>query len=523
MPERALLKGNGGNFMEKKKLTKTFVIGLIVCGILVVWGLVHGSSFEAAANAAQSFITTNLSWWYALTMTAFVVFVVWLGFFSKWKNVRLGPDDSKPEYSTITWFAMLFSAGMGIGLVFWGVAEPLNFWVNPISGIEPGSAEASMFAMRKAFLHWGLHPWANYSVLALALAYMIFRKGKPILVSSIFIPLVGEEKVKGAFGITVDVLAIFATVAGVATSLGLGAYQINSGLNKLFGIPENNTVLIIIIVVVTCCFMASAISGLDKGIAFLSNTNVVLCCLVALACMLIGPTKDMLNTLIEGIGVYIQNLPYDTLAVGAYADSGWYGGWTIFYWGWWIAWAPFSGIFIARISKGRTIKEFCAGVLLVPALVSMIWFSVFGTLGMSTGLEVATEAIQNTSTALFVVLEHFPFGAIISLVVIVLLCTFFITSADSATFVLGMLSTNGNLNPSTKIKVVWGVIQAGTALALMLFTSNGLNMLQTMSIVGALPFSLVMVGIMVATVKGLQSETGIQKKDKLVVPEVKNK
>lgn len=492
--------------MQNKKLSPTFIISLVICGIIVVWGLFLPQSFEAAANAASSFITTNFSWWYALIMTAFVVFIGWIGFFSKWKDVKLGPDDCKPEYSLFTWFAMLFSAGMGIGLVFWGVAEPLNFWMAPIGGMEPGSAAAAEFAMQKSFLHWGLHPWANYSVLALGLAYMMFRKNKPSLVSSIFIPLIGEEKVKGPIGITIDVLAIFATVAGVATSLGLGAYQINSGLNKLFGIPENNTVLIIIVAVVTAMFMASAISGLDKGIAFLSNTNVVLCIILALCCMVIGPTKDIFNTLIEGTGVYLQNIIHDTFAVGAYADSSWYGGWTIFYWGWWIAWAPFSGIFIARISKGRTIKEFCAGVMLVPAIVSMIWFSVFGQLGMNTGMDVAAEAIKNTSTALFVVLEQYPMGAAISMVVVVLLCTFFVTSADSATFVLGMLSSYGDLNPTTKRKVIWGLIQSLTALALMLFTANGLNMLQTMSIVGALPFSFVMAGIMVATVKALKKE-----------------
>lgn len=492
--------------MDKKKLSPTFIISLVICAIIVVWGLALPQSFEAAANAAFGFITANFSWWYALIMTAFVVFIVWIGFFSKWKNVKLGPDDVAPEYSLFTWFAMLFSAGMGIGLVFWGVAEPLNFWMAPIGGMEAGSAEAAEFAMQKAFLHWGLHPWANYSVLALGLAYMMFRKNKPSLVSSIFIPLIGEEKARGPIGTTIDVLAIFATVAGVATSLGLGAYQINSGLNKLFGIPENNMVLIIIVVVVTAMFMASAISGLDKGIAFLSNTNVVLCIIIALACMIIGPTRAIFNTFIEGTGVYLQNILHDTFAVGAYADADWYGGWTIFYWGWWIAWAPFSGIFIARISKGRTIKEFCAGVMLVPAIVSMIWFSVFGQLGMNTGVEVAGEAIQNTATALFVVLEQYPMGAVISLVVVVLLCTFFVTSADSATFVLGMLSSFGDLNPTTKRKVVWGLIQSLTALALMLFTSNGLNMLQTMSIVGALPFSFVMAGIMIATVKALKSE-----------------
>ena len=492
--------------MQNKKFNPTFVVSLVICAIIVVWGLALPQSFESVANAAFSFITSNFSWWYALIMTAFVVFIGWIGFFSKWKDVKLGPDDEKPEYPLFTWFAMLFSAGMGIGLVFWGVAEPLNFWMAPIGGMEAGSAAAKEFAMQKSFLHWGLHPWANYSVLALALAYMIFRKNKPSLVSSIFIPLIGEERAKGPIGITIDVLAIFATVAGVATSLGLGAYQINSGLNKLFGIPENNIVLVIIVVVVTVMFMASAISGLDKGIAFLSNTNVILCIILALACMIIGPTRDIFNTFIEGTGVYLQNILHDTFAVGAYADSSWYGGWTIFYWGWWIAWAPFSGIFIARISKGRTIKEFCAGVMLVPALVSMIWFSVFGQLGMNTGVEVASEAIKNTSTALFVVLEQYPLGAVISMVVVVLLCTFFVTSADSATFVLGMLSSYGDLNPTTKRKVVWGCIQSLTALALMLFTANGLSMLQTMSIVGALPFSFVMAGIMVATVKALKSE-----------------
>lgn len=507
MLPKAPPKGNGGNFMDNnKKLSKTFIISLVVCGILVVWGLVLPKSFETAANAAFSFITTNFSWWYALIMTSFVIFIVWLGFFSKYKNVKLGPDDAKPDYSFMTWFAMLFSAGMGIGLVFWGVAEPLNFWISPISAYESGSAEAASFAIRKAFLHWGLHPWANYAVLALALAYMMFRKNKPSLISSIFIPLVGEEKVKGAFGITIDVLAIFATVAGVATSLGLGAMQINSGLNKLFGIPESKTVLVVIIVVVTAMFMASAISGLDKGIAFLSNTNVVLCTLLAVACLLIGPTRDILNSWIEGLGCYLQNFVGDSFTVGAHSDSGWYGGWTIFYWGWWIAWAPFTGTFIARISKGRTIKEFCAGVMLVPALVSTLWFAIFGMLGMNTGVDVATEAIQNTSTALFVVLEKYPLGAVISMVVVILLCTFFVTSADSATFVLGMLSSHGSLNPTTKRKVIWGVIQSLTALALMLFTSNGLNMLQTMSIVGALPFSVVMLGIMLATAKVLKTE-----------------
>lgn len=487
--------------MNNKKLTPTFVIGLVICAILVVWGLIGPASFEAAANGANTFIGLNFSWWYAAIMSSFVIFIVWLGFISPYKNIKLGRDDEEPEYPFLTWFAMLFSAGMGIGLVFWGTAEPLNYFVAPIGGIEPGSPAAATFAMMKSFMHWGLHPWANYSVLALALAYFWFRKGEPALVSPIFKPLVGEKLVKGWFGTLVDVLAVFATVAGVATSLGLGAYQINSGFNMLFGVPENNVTLVIIIVVVTCMFMASAISGLDKGITLLSNTNVVLCGIIALACLIVGPTRDMLNTFVEGTGYYVQNIISHGFAVGAYQDGDWFRGWTIFYWGWWIAWAPFTGTFVARISRGRTIKQFCAGVMLVPALVSMLWFSIFGVLGMNCGLDVATEAIQNTSTALFVVLQHYPMGKIISFVVCILLVTFFVTSADSATFVLGMLTTGGDQNPPASRKVVWGVIQSLTAMALMLFTSNGLNMLQTMSIVGALPFSFVMLGTMVSMTK----------------------
>lgn len=503
--------------MNKNKKNMTFIVSLIIVGIIVVWGLALPKSFETIATAANGFLTSNFGWFYALTMTAFVVFAIWLGFFSKYKDIRLGPDDSKPEYSNISWFAMLFSAGMGIGLVFWGVAEPLNFWMAPISGIEAGSAEASQFAMTKAFLHWGLHPWANYAVLALALAYFQFRKNKPGLISTIFIPILGEERVKGPIGMTIDILAIFATVAGVATSLGLGAMQINSGLNFVFGIPENNTVLIIIVVIVTAMFMASAISGLDKGIKFLSNTNVLLCTVLALFCLIIGPTRDIFNTLVETTGNYVQELAHNSFAVGAFSDPEWYGGWTIFYWAWWIAWAPFTGTFIARISKGRTIKEFVMGVTLVPALVSFVWFAIFGVLGMNTGTAVAGEAIKNTSTALFVVLKEYPFGAVISVIVVILLCTFFVTSADSATFVLGMLSSYGDLNPTTKRKVVWGVLQSLLALALLLGTENGLMMLQTISLVAAFPFAFIMIGTMVSTTKVLKAEH----REKLVVPEVK--
>ncbi len=483
---------------------KVFYISLLIVLGIVIWGVAAPGMFESAANASFSYLVGNFGWFYMLSMSSFVIFAIWIAA-SKYGAIKLGPDDSTPDYSFVSWFAMLFSAGMGIGLVFWGVAEPLNHFIAPLAA-ESGSAAAADFAIRKSFFHWGLHPWANYSVLALALAYMQFRKGKPGLISSVFIPLLGEERVKGPIGHTIDVLAIFATVAGVATSLGLGAYQINSGLNFLFGLPENNFVIFGIVAVVTFLFMMSAVTGLDKGIKFLSNLNVGIAGLLVLVTLIIGPTVLILDTFSTGLGNYLQNLVTDSFNLNPFGDSSWYGGWTIFYWAWWIAWAPFVGTFIARISRGRTIREFVAGVLLAPTLASFLWFAVFGATGINAGTEVASQAIQSTSTAFFVVMSQYPLGSVISLVAVVLLSTFFVTSADSATFVLGMMSSGGDLNPSTQRKLIWGVIQSGLALVLMFASSNGLKMLQTASIAAAFPFAIVMLFGMVSIMKALREE-----------------
>ncbi len=490
--------------LVEKKDNSTFYISLAITLAIVSWGLLMPQSFEKIGNATFGYLVTNFGWFYTLAMSSFVIFSIWLAT-SKYGSIRLGADDSRPEYGYVSWFAMLFSAGMGIGLVFWGVAEPLNHFMNPL-GVESGSPAAASFAIRKTFLHWGLHPWAGYSVLALALAYMQFRKNKPGLISSIFIPLVGEERAKGGIGKAIDVLAIFATVAGVATSLGLGTYQINSGLNYLFGVPENGFVQIIIVVVVTAAFMLSAVTGLDKGIKILSNMNVGIGSVLLLISFILGPTLLILNVFVDNIGAYLAALPRESFQIGSFARESWYGSWTIFYWAWWIAWAPFTGAFVARISKGRTIREFISGVLLAPSLASFIWFSVFGAMGINQGSEVAGEAIKSTSTAFFVVMNNYPMGGLISLVTLALICTFFVTSADSATFVLGMMSSNGDLNPSTSRKVIWGVIQSLLALALMLGSGNGLKMLQTISIAGAFPFAIVMVFCMVALIKMLKNE-----------------
>ena len=492
-----------------KKINPVFIISLIFTSFVVLWCLIFPSNFEVFTNLAFAVITGKFGWFYTTSVAAFLVFSIWIAF-SKYGKIRLGSDDSKPEYSTISWLAMLFSAGMGIGLIFWGVAEPLNHFMSPLNA-DPGSPEAAQFAIEKSFLHWALHPWACFTIMGLALAYMQFRKNKSGLISSIFIPILGEKRVNGWIGKTIDILAIFATIAGVATSLGLGTMQINSGLNYLFGIPVSKTVQIIIILVTSLLFMLSAVSGLDKGIKFLSNTNIILASAILVVAFIVGPKVLTLNILTEGIGNYFQNIVSETFQVGAFKNSSWFGGWTVFYWAWWIAWAPFVGSFIARISKGRTIREFIVGVLFVPSALSFIWFSVFGSLGINLGSDIAAEAIKSTPTACFVVFSKYPLGLVLSGLTITLVITFFVTSADSATFVLGMFSSKGKLNPSTKIKLIWGVLEASLALVLLLGSANGLQMLQSISIVGAFPFTFIMIGAIFAIYKLVKKDKFVEK------------
>ena len=493
---------------KKKEINYTFIISIIITILVVAWGMISPSSFEHMAKSMFAFLVDRFGWFYTITMMSFVIFSIWIGFFSDYKNIRLGPQNSKPEYSFITWFAMLFSAGMGIGLVFWGAAEPLNYFVAPLNA-EAGTKEAMRFAMQKSFLHWGFHPWANYAILALALALMQFRYNKPGLVSSIFIPLIGEKRTNGIIGKVIDIFAIFATVAGIATSLGLGTYQINSGLKFLFNIPESISVQLAIVISITIIYIISTVTGLDAGIKHLSNINVYIFTFVIILCFIIGPTIKILDTLVESTGYYFQTFLSSGSETGAFFDKKWYGSWTIFYFAWFIAWAPFVGTFIARISKGRTIQEFIIGVLIAPSLASFIWFAIAGVMGMEQGLEFAKEAIKSTPTTLFSVLSNYNFGNIISMICVCLLVTFFVTSANSSTFVLSMFSSNGNLNPSHSKKVLWGILQSGLTLALMISTANGLQMLQTASIAVAFPFSFIMIFAMIAIIKVLGKEDNI--------------
>lgn len=485
-----------------KKDNQVFIVSLIVVALLAGWGILSPSSFGVVADEVFNFLTKNFGWAYLIIMFSFVVYAIYL-VLSKYGDIRLGEDTDRPEYSNISWFAMLFSAGMGIGLVFWGVAEPLNHYINSM-GMPGMTPEAGEFAILSSFIHWGLHPWANYTIIALPLAYMQFRKGKPGLISSIFIPLIGEERVKGVIGKTIDILAIFATVAGVATSLGLGTLQINSGLNYLFGIPINNKIALIIVVIITLMFIISTVSGLDKGIKLLSNANVAIAIVLMILTFIFGPSLKILNSFTHNLGQYIQNIVGESFRISAFGDNSWLSAWRIFYWAWWIAWAPFTGVFIARISKGRTIKEFVAGVTLIPALGSFIWFAIFGTTAIDLKPEIILEAVKTTETALFVMNEQLMFGEVLSIVAVVLLCTFFVTSANSATFVLAMMSRQGNLNPDSKTKIIWGIIQSTLAFALML--AGGLKVLQIASIVAAFPFAIVMIFAMVSFSKVLKED-----------------
>ena len=493
-----------------KKTTPVFLVSVIVAVLFIIWGIIPlgNLSLNNVTSGIQSFIVNKFGWFYLLTATGFLLFCIIL-IFTRYGNIRLGKDTDRPEYSYITWFAMLFSAGMGIGLVFWGASEPIYHFHYPPTG-EGETAEAARVAMRYSFFHWGLHPWAIYSVIALALAYFQFRKGSPGMISSILRPVLGD-RVDGFTGLLINFIAVFATIFGVATSLGFGAMQISGGLASI--VPAINNTLItqlVIIVVVTVLFMISSQTGLNRGIKHLSNLNVVLALSLMFFLLFAGPTNFIMDLFTTTIGGYIQNLPQMSFRLFPFdQENSWVQDWTVFYWAWWIAWAPFVGTFIARISKGRTIREFLLGVLLVPTIFGGLWFSVFG--GSAIFLEYFNgvsiyDVIDTggTEVALFAVLQQYPLGLIMSGLAIFLICTFFITSADSATFVLGMQSTNGSLNPPNSTKFIWGIIQSAAA-AILLYT-GGLGALQTASIIAAFPFAIIMILMVVALMKSFKEE-----------------
>ncbi len=471
---------------------------------------------------ANTSVVNGLGWYYSLIVAGFVGFALLVAF-GPYGNITLGPDDEPPSYSLVSWFAMLFAAGMGIGLVFWGVAEPLNHYASPPPGTPEGTSNAmkAQEAMTTSFLHWGLSAWAVYIVVGLAIAYTVHRKGRKVSLRWALEPLFGR-RVRGWFGDVVDVFAIVGTLFGVAASLGFGASQFSSGLDYLGILKSNIWVLLAVIVIITALATCSVLSGLDRGIKWLSNANLVLAAVLALAVLLLGQPLFVLREFVQTIGDYLSNfvhLSFRTLPFQGEAGESWLGSWTTYYWGWWISWSPFVGIFIARISKGRTVREFVAGVLAVPALVTFLWFSIMGGTALwqqlhgPGGLVSPDNKVDNVN-ALFQVLEHIPASNLLIVGFLILLVIFFVTSADSAAFVVDMVATGGEQNPPVLTRVMWAVLGGGIAAVLLWGgavsggedLTAGLGALQTMTIIAAAPFSVVMVLACLATLRAFSNE-----------------
>jgi choline/glycine/proline betaine transport protein len=493
-----------------KVAPRVFWPALIVVLAVAVVAVVLPRQTAEVFGGIQSWIVTNLGWYYVLLIAGFVGFVLFIGL-SRLGTIRLGKDDEEPEFGLMSWFSMLFAAGMGIGMVFYGVGEPLIYaTVSPKPGWEGSETELAGLAMAQAFIHWGLHPWAIYAVIGLGLAYAIHRRGRPVSIRWALEPILGS-RVKGWIGDLIDILAIFGTLFGIATSLGLGVQQIAAGM-KAIGIVEQSdiTLLVILIVVITFAATLSVVSGIGAGIKWLSNINLSMAGVLMVTMLVLGPTLFLLENFVEALGVYLGNALQMTFDIGAFQGDGhaWYADWTIFYWGWWIAWAPFVGVFIARISRGRTVREFIAGVLVVPSIVGFVWFSVMGGSGLHRQLFGAGDLVEDGQIflegVLFKILADLPLGEILSVMAIVLVAIFFITSSDSGSLVVDMLASGGHPNPPTWSRVLWSALEGGVAIALLI--AGGLGSLQAASLATALPFSVILLLMCVATLRGLRYE-----------------
>lgn len=491
---------------------RVFWPALIVIVAVVVLAVSVPEGTGAVFAAVQGWIVGDLGWYYMLIVGAFVAFAIVIGF-SKYGKIRLGKDDDRPEFGRLSWFAMLFAAGMGIGLVFFGVAEPLTY---ATTGAKPGwgggDVEHAQLGMAQTFVHWGLHPWALYAVLGMALAYAVHRRGRPLSIRWALEPLLGR-RVKGWAGDLIDVIAIFGTVFGIATSLGLGVQQISAGLKHIGVVGDyDKTFLIILIVIITFLATASVVSGVGAGIKWLSNINLTMAGVLLVTVLVLGPTLFLFQNFVESLGVYLANVLDMTFDIGAYTGKDgaeWNSSWTLFYWGWWISWAPFVGVFIARISRGRTVREFIAGVLLVPSIVGFFWFAVMGGAGIhrqlfgAGGLVDPDEGVV-AERVLFDVLGDLPLGSILSVIAIILVAIFFITSSDSGSLVVDMLASGGHPNPPMWSRVLWALLEGAIAAALLL--AGGLDALQAGSLMTALPFSIVLILICVSTLKAFGQE-----------------
>lgn len=498
---------------------RVFYPAALVVAVFVAVALLAPTWLSEVLSAANTAVVNGIGWYYVLLVTGFVAFSLYAGF-SRWGEIRLGRDDEEPQYGMASWFAMLFAAGMGIGLVFWGAAEPLNHLVAPAPGVDPNQGQSvAQSAMTTTFLHWGLHAWAIYVVVGLAIAYAVHRKGRPVSIRWALEPVLGD-RVKGFWGDVVDVVAIVGTLFGVATSLGFGVTQISAGLDFLGLVEQSTPFMLILIVAITALATLSVVSGLDVGIKWLSNTNLVLAAVLMVALLVLGPSLFILREFVQSIGAYLQNflgMSFRTLPYYGVDGETWLGSWTTYYWGWWISWSPFVGVFIARISRGRTVREFVLGVLLVPTLMTFLWFSVLGGSAIyrqlfGGGGLVGADGTVSTDTALFQLLETLPGAPVLIGLFILLLVIFFVTSADSGALVVAMLGSGGNPDPARWARILWSCLAGAIAAALLAVgaaegaLADGLTALQTMAIIVAAPFTLVMIAMCVSVGKSLHRE-----------------
>jgi glycine betaine transporter len=493
--------------LDRGRLGSVFWTSVGISALFVAWAVIFTENLGEVTTSSLNWLTASFGWAYLVVTLGLLVFLVFLAV-SPYGDIRLGKDTDRPEFATLTWFAMILSAVMGIGLVSYGVAEPISHFTTPPHGLaEPGTPQAAVRALQYSYFDWGLHAWAIFAVFGLAIAYSTYRKGRRTLVSQLFRPLLGD-RVDGPIGKGIDVLAVFATLFGTTTSLGLGALQVNNGLGSLWGVPVNSTSQVLIIAVVTAVFTMSAVTGVSKGIKYLSQASSGMAIALFVFMLVVGPTVFVANLFIESLGTYATDFFRMSLQGTAFGDLQWMQWWTYFMMAWWVSWGAFVGVFLARISRGRTIRGFIAGVLVVPTVVFFTWFTVFGGTAIHTDMfndgTIAEQTAADINSAFFATLDNFPLASITSAIAIILVVMFFVSGADANTYVLSMMTSGGSLVPRRAVLVLWGVLTGITAIVLML--AGGLNALQNTVIVTSAPFLIIIAGLAISFWKELHTD-----------------
>ncbi len=500
-------------FPDWSALVKKFVVNppvftgsvAIACVFLTI-GVVFPNRAEAFFNTLQQHILNSFGWLYLLTVGG-VLATVLLLCLGRFGCIRLGPDDSTPDFSFISWLAMLFAAGMGIGLMFFAVGEPMSHYIAPPTA-EPRTVEATREAMAATFFHWGIHAWAVYAIVGLSLAYFGYRYNLPLTIRSGLYPLL-KERINGPIGYAVDIFAIVGTLFGIATSMGLGVTQINGGLNYLLGVPIGPEIQLPLIAGVTLLAAVSVATGLDKGIRLLSESNLVVAILLMIFVLIVGPTAQLMRDFVQNVGLYLDSLLLRTFNIYAYEPTPWIDAWTLFYWAWWISWSPFVGMFIARISRGRTVREFVGAVLFIPAGFTFFWMTVFGNTaifidnGVAAG-ELGRVIANDVSVGLFQFFQYLPWPGLTSTLAVLLVTIFFVTSSDSGSLVVDSIAAGGETETTTAQRIFWCVLEGGIAASLLL--AGGLGALQSATIISALPFTFVLIALVWSLIVGMRSD-----------------